>query len=294
MKNPLQITFNSGRRLALAWLLPLALGVTTADAQTELTGMEKIRAAGYLKVAVYKDNAPFSNGPVSDMKGLDIDLAHALAKQMQLKLVLLPFDAGENMDDDLRNMVWKGHYLGYGPADVMLHVPVDKHLMQENRQVLIFAPYMRQLPTLLHDTHTLPRVDSPDDLKGLKLAVERGTGNASVLLGYKGGALRSDVTILDNSTQAVMAVVDGKAAGAYVMRSQAEAILSHINPEAQHWALSSLFLTGLPAGGWPLGLAIKANAKELGQTLEQAFASLRSSGELQAIFKQNGITLTPP
>ena len=41
----------------------------------------------------------------------------------------------ENMNDDLRNMVWKGHYLGYGPADVMLHVPVDNRLMAENDKV---------------------------------------------------------------------------------------------------------------------------------------------------------------
>jgi hypothetical protein len=27
------------------------------------------------------------------------------------------------MDDDLRNMVWKGHYLGTQPSDVMMHVP---------------------------------------------------------------------------------------------------------------------------------------------------------------------------
>lgn len=126
------------RRRSLALLL--SLGLPLAHAQTELTDLARIRASGLLKVAVYKDNAPFSDGPAADMQGLDIALAGALARQMQLKLALLPFDAGERMNDDLRNMVWRGHYLGYGPADIMLHVPVDKYLMQENRQALIFAP----------------------------------------------------------------------------------------------------------------------------------------------------------
>ncbi len=293
-KSRLQSVFKIGRRHALAWLLPLALGCTAVSAQTELTGMARIRASGVLKVAVYKDNAPFSDGPTADMGGLDISIAEALAKQLKLKLVLLPFDSGENMNDDLRNMVWKGHYLGYGPADVMMHVPVDKYLMRENRQVLIFAPYMRQYQTLLHDTRTLPTVTGPDDLKGFKLAVERGTGNASVLLGHNEGMLRSDVNIYDTSTQAIVAVVDGKAAAAYVMRSQAEAVLSQVKSQPSHWALTTMPLSGLPDGGFPLGIAIKADAKELGQSIEQAFQTIRSSGELLVIFKQHGITLTAP
>ncbi len=91
-------------------------------------------------------------------KGLDVALAGALAQAMNLKLSLLPFDADENMDDDLRNMVWKGHYLGYGPADVMLQVPVDKTLMDNNPQVVVVAPYMRQTFVLMRDTEQLAQV----------------------------------------------------------------------------------------------------------------------------------------
>lgn len=48
------------------------------------------------------------------------------------------------MGDDLRNMVWKGHYLGFGPADVLMHVPVDKPLMDSQKQALIFAPNFKE------------------------------------------------------------------------------------------------------------------------------------------------------
>ena len=44
------------------------------------------------------------------------------------------------MNDDLRNMVWKGHYLGAQPSDVMMHVPVDEHLARANDKVRIFGP----------------------------------------------------------------------------------------------------------------------------------------------------------
>ena len=280
------------RRRSLALLL--SMGLPLAHAQTELTDLARIRASGLLKVAVYKDNAPFSDGPTDNIQGLDIDLAGALARQLQLTLALLPFDAGERMDDDLRNMVWRGHYLGYGPADVMLHVPVDKYLMQENRQTLIFAPYMRQVQVLLHNTRTLPQVTGPDDLKGHKLAVERGTGMGSVLMGQQNGMLRSQVSVYSSGVEAAQAVINGQAAAAYVLRSQAEAALALAQPRPTHLAMTSLPLHGIPENGWPLGVAIKAANKDLGQAIEAAFKELRSNGELLAMFQKRGMTLTAP
>lgn len=282
------------KRRTLAWLLPLVLGWSAVYAQTELSDLAKIRASGVLKVAVYKDNAPFSEGPATDMKGLDIAIAKALAKQMQLKLTLLPFDAGENMGDDLRNMVWRGHYLGYGPADVMMHVPVDKYLMQQNRQVLIFAPYMRQTQVLLHDTAVLPKVSGPEDLKGFKLAAERGTGTASVLMGHSAGMLMSQVALYNTGVEAAKAVIEGKAAAAFVMRSQAESVLSQNKSQSAHWTLSPLPIYGVPENGWPLGMAIKTDYKDLAQALQKAMQELRDSGELLTIFKNHGMTLTSP
>jgi ABC-type amino acid transport substrate-binding protein len=282
------------KRRTLALLLPLVLGWSAVHAQTELSDLAKIRASGVLRVAVYKDNPPFSEGPAADMKGLDIDIAQALAKKMQLKLTLLPFNAGENMGDDLRNMVWRGHYLGYGPADVMMHVPVDKYLMQQNRQVLIFSPYMRQTQVLLHDATLIPKVSSPEDLKGFKLAAERGTGMASVLMAHNAGMLMSQVALYDTGMAAAKAVVDGKATAAFVMRSQAESVLSQVQPQSAHWMLSPLAIYGVPESGWPLGMAIKSNYKDLAQELQKTMQELRSSGELLAIFKSHGMTLTAP
>jgi len=105
--------------LSLACLLA---GVSTSARADD--AFAKIKKSGVLKVAVYNDFAPFSAGG----NGIDIDLADALAKKLGLAVSLLPFPAGDDLGDDLRNMVWKGHYLGYGPADVLLHVPVDPNL----------------------------------------------------------------------------------------------------------------------------------------------------------------------
>ncbi|WP_404300600.1 substrate-binding periplasmic protein [Alicycliphilus denitrificans] len=285
---------STGRRQLVLGLLPLLAGVGAAHAQEEPSALERIRAHGALKVALYNAFPPFSAPSAQGMQGLDVSLAQALARAMGLQLSLLPFDGDENMSDDLRNMVWKGHYLGYGPADVMLHVPVDKYFMQQNQQALIFAPYMREQVVLVRDKRRLPAVAGAADLKGVPLAAERGTGAASALIGHDNRLLSAQVHLYENGVKAVQAVLQGEVAAAYVTRAQAESAIFHAQPRPEQMEISEFPLTGVPSQGWLVGMAIKARNEALGQALQQALESLRGSGELLAIFKQHGLTFTAP
>jgi ABC-type amino acid transport substrate-binding protein len=206
----------------------------------------------------------------------------------------LPFDAGENMGDDLRNMVWKGHYLGYGPADVMLHVPVDKYFMEQNRQAFIFAPYAREHLVVLHSPKNLEQVYNPEDLEGRKIVVEQGTGAASAMMGYKGGLLRDRVSLYKNGIDAAKTVLEGKADAAFVSLAQAEAAIFAMKLERKDWAFSKLTMPGVPPNGWPLGMAVKADNKELAGLLDGALDKLRASGDLLKIFQAHGLTLAAP
>jgi len=258
-----------------------------------MSAMEKIKARGVLKVAVYKDNAPYSDGPNADVRGVDVSLAKALAVKLNLQLALLPFDAGENMNDDLRNMVWKGHYLGYGPADVMIHVPVDRYLMNENKQVLIFGAYVREHLVVLHNAEKIANVENPEDLQGKTIAVEKGSGAASAMMGYRGGLLRDKVSIFKDGVDAAKMVTSGQFDAAFVSRAQAESAV-HAAANKGRWVLSSVSLPGVMPAGWPLGLAVKADNKQLATALDDALASLRQSGELLALFQSHGLTLAAP
>jgi ABC-type amino acid transport substrate-binding protein len=282
------------RRSFLAAALPLALGLPGLVQAQEKTALEKIRASGVLKIALYKDNEPYSDGTMAKMTGLDVSLGQALAKALQLNPSYLPFDAGENMGDDLRNMVWKGHYLGYGPADVMLHVPVDKYFMGENRQAFIFAPYVREHLVLLSNAKVLDSVRSPEELKGKKVAVEQGTGAASAMMGYSGGMLSSNVSIFKSGIEAANTVLLGKADAAFVSMAQAESAIFQMKLDRKDWAFSKLNMPGVPPNGWPLGMAVKADNKELATLLDNALDAMRASGELLAIFQSHGLTLAAP
>jgi ABC-type amino acid transport substrate-binding protein len=279
---------------ALLAAVPMGLGLSAGVQAQEMTAVEKIRASGVLKVALYKDNAPYSDGSMTQMQGLDVSLAEALAAALNLKVSLLPFDAGENMGDDLRNMVWKGHYLGYGPADVMLHVPVDKYFMGENRQAFIFAPYSREHLVVLHNPKNLAQVYNPEDLEGRKITAEQGTGASSAIMGYKGGLLRDRVSIFKDGVDAAKAVLNGQADAAFVSLAQAESAVFQMKLERKDWAFSRLVLPGVPPNGWPLGMAVKADNKELAGLLDTALDQLRSSGGLLKLFQAHGLTLAAP
>ncbi|TNF55186.1 MAG: transporter substrate-binding domain-containing protein [Burkholderiales bacterium] len=258
----------------------------------EPSEFEVIQRRGSLIVAVYKDNEPYSYGPPGEMRGLDIDIARALTREMGLGLSLLPFQAAEDMHGDLRNMVTRGHYLGYGPADLLMRAPVDMHLMMANRLALIFGTYQKEVPALLRDSRRIERADVPDDLKGQVLAGERGMGLTSALMGYGGGLLKEQVRLFDTGLLAAEAVVKGEAAAAYVTRAQAEYVLARQGTVPDHLVIDELKLGNLVDRGWPVGVAVKSRNRELRLLVEESFKRLHASGEMLSIFRKNKLTLT--
>ena len=173
------------RRDCLRWIGAAgAAAVAAAPLALSATPLTRVHERGVLRVGVYHDMPPFH----VDGKGIDVELAHALAASLGVKLALLPFHADDSMNDDLRNMVWRGHYLGYGPADVLLHVPVDPPLMEASPQVSIFAPYCRERVAIARRLEQLPQLDSFSQLRGQAIAVPGQSLAGWLLIGADDGA----------------------------------------------------------------------------------------------------------
>jgi ABC-type amino acid transport substrate-binding protein len=254
---------------------------------------EPLREAGVLTIAVYTDFTPFSQVGEGGCRGIDVALARRVAERLNLKPRLLPFDAGENMADDLRNMVWRGDVLHYGPADLMMHVPVDRRFTAANDQALIFAPYYRESLVLVRDIRVLPAAPGAADLVGKIVAAERGTAAASALLGAEGGALRETTRITSTPEAALQLLGGGEVAAALVTRAQAEAVLRSM-PNRATYAISELVLNGIPPRGWVVGMAVKAQNTELAGQVAEAIQQMARSGELREIFGAQGLTLVSP
>jgi cystine transport system substrate-binding protein len=270
------------RRAALLALGCMAL-LASAPASAELG---KIRKSGTLKVAVYKDLEPFSGSG----GGIDVDLAQALADRLGLKLALLPFPAGENLGDDLRNMVWKGHYLGYGPADVMLHVPVDRQLMAQNDKVEILAPYYRETVRLAYSLRSMPHYEGLDSLAGKSIGVEQVSLAGMLMLGEADGRFREQVKIYPSAAAALAALKAGQLDAVLANRSEIESSLR----QDPGFAMQEVAFQRLPARGWVVGMAVKKDERELAEALQKAADELTGSGEMARIFSRHGVQALAP
>ena len=87
------------------WLKGLAALPLAASLPARADALARIRQQGRLRVAVYKDFAPYS---LAGGKGIDADLGRALAARLGVAADIVAYTADEEMGDDLRNMVWKG------------------------------------------------------------------------------------------------------------------------------------------------------------------------------------------
>jgi ABC-type amino acid transport substrate-binding protein len=282
MSNENQSGTVSRRRLMQAGsLLPLMGTAAWAQAQ-ESDALTRIRTRGSLIVAVYNTMPPFNvNGA-----GIDVKIAEQLALALGVTLNLMPFNAGESMGDDLRNMVWKGHYLGFGPADVLLHVPVDKPLMDSQPQALIFAPYYKETVALAYRIEAVPRLESLADLKGRKVAVAGQTLAGWLLIGADDGAYKEQLsTRMDDGTEAAKLLLSGDVDVAAGNASELHSVLKG----DKQFRVIPMPIPRAPRSGWAVGMAVKKNSTSLARELQAAMNNMSTDGRLSHIFAAQGV-----
>ena len=128
------------RLIAICCLLLLA--AAPVGAQVNHASYDDIVERGWLEIAVYEDFPPFSYRDGAELKGVDVEPGRLIAEGLGVRAVFREQAADETVDDDLRNTIWKGHYLGGGVADLMMHVPYDREFALRNGQVVSAANYL--------------------------------------------------------------------------------------------------------------------------------------------------------
>lgn len=267
-----------------------ALGAFPALA--DAAPLAKVKGLGVLRVAVYKDNRPWSWEHGGKLVGLDVDIAKALAEKLGVRADVAQITADESVDDDLRNAVWKGGLLGFMPADIMLHVPFDRAFGARNDQVAIIAPYYRESFQFACAHGEIDCDAPPAQWKGKRLAAELDSIPDFYLIGAFGGVLAKDVAHYMSGAEAVTAMADGKADGVLASRAQIEAVLHErkdVSVDRRKMALPAF-----TSSGWDIGMAVKENSRTLGDAVEEILAGMVSSGEMESIFAARGVSYQKP
>jgi ABC-type amino acid transport substrate-binding protein len=269
--------------------LPLtALAICVGVASASAASLKEIRESGRLRVAVYADYAPFSD----DGRGIDVEVGNALALKMGLTPEMVSFKDADSVDDDLRNMVWKGHYLWKGRlGDVMMHVPIDAALASKNRQVKILAPYFREQIVVARNRNRIPQLVTLEPFKSEKIGVHYNTVEDNYLLNSFAGVLRENVVHFASTLDAAAALQRNEVAAVMGRRTHIEAGLAGA---AGRFEIAQVATPGLHPNGWEVGVAVKAEDPEVADAVEAAMAGLRKEGSIERIFAKRGLTYTPP
>lgn len=256
----------------------------------QVLSFSEVEEQGYLRVAVYKNYAPFSFRENGQLKGIEVELGKLLAKKLGVDPIIWAIGADENMEDDLRNTIWKGHYLGGGTADVMLHAPINDEFSKANDRVIFDNAYFKEeIVAVRHNSKsTIPLIKLFADRF---IGVELDTLPDFYLLGAMGGRFRDNVAHFATVELAVKALLDGEVSSVVAPRSQIE---SALGLTASEYLFSQVTMPASYQSAWIVGMAVKAGRQDLVDKLSIALDELKASGELAALYKKYNTNYIEP
>lgn len=254
----------------------------------------------YITVAVYRDFAPFSYQVDNAAYGIDIDLAHQIAKELGLELRLRWMTADENVEDDLRNNLWKGHFLKRTVADLMLRVPYDKaySLMRDDigelvhEQVHMFAPYHTESWQIIYNATQIESVSTIAVFQYHDIGVEVDSIPQFYLTSAFGGRMRERAKHFSSIPLAIDAMGKGEVDAAMGLRSQISHFQQEIDTTKYPLAQNAFPMMGRQQ--WDIGMAIKSQYRQLGYAIGDIVETMIKQGEMEKIFtKYHAIYQTP-
>ncbi|MFK8081440.1 MAG: substrate-binding periplasmic protein [Granulosicoccus sp.] len=248
--------------------------------------------SGKLTVFAYSDYAPYSWIDESGPQGIDIDIARRFGEALGVEVEFLIRGADENLDDDLRVNVWKGDLIHRKLADVMMHVPFDREVDIRNEFAVLMAPYFQEQMALVHDIDKLPVVDTFGRFVSNPIAVELDTAGDFFLSNAFRGQLQQSILRGRTFGDALELYATGEVGALLASRAQVEWV-AFKSPDIKS-RITQPPMPGIVRQGWPVGIAIKHDSRDLGYALGDVLSELVSSGDMQKIFQRYGVQWFEP
>jgi ABC-type amino acid transport substrate-binding protein len=270
-------------------LLLLGFAQAWCDETQGTDALANVRNKGVIEIAVYAKFPPYSYGAsVADAQGIDVELARAIAQSLGLTLKLRMISAGESVSDDLRNHIWKGHYLGGGVADVMLHVGYDPVFANREKNVVLFAPYFHESVVLADKPGRITHLESPLELTGHRIAVAGDTISDHIMSGAYGGTLRTAAVREASLEDAVKAFKAGEVDGVMGPQGELQGLCAEQGVTDVEFHLQEQ--VGQLRTAWDVGMAIKdGGGTSLGDAIGKTIAGLKADGSLAKMFAAHGV-----
>lgn len=277
--------------------------------QAQARYYDDVIASGYINIGVYRDFPPYSFEQNGEPAGVDVEVGKRIAQALNVRFQPHWITPDENLEDDLRNNVWKGHYLDKDEdgalaakklADVMMRVPYDREFAFRrestgemiNEQVVMFGPYQRESWRIAFDSNKLESVSTVAVFQYHPIGVEVDSLPAFYMTSAFGGKMRNNARHYPSLDVAFSSMQSGEVAAVMGMRAEVDWQLYKAGePRFQ------IGENGFPMMGkqkWDLGMAIKSTYRQLGYAVEEVVDRMVRSGEMEQIYQQYGLTYELP
>ncbi len=254
---------------------------------------DEVVSSGKITVFAYSDYAPYSWIDESGTPtGIDVDIARHFGTALGVDVEFLIRGADENLDDDLRVNVWKGDLIHRKLADVMMHVPFDREVDTRNEFAVLTSPYFQEKMALVVNEQEHSSVETFGRFVTNPIAVEVDTAGDFFLSNAFRGQLQQSIQRGRTFADTQELFISGEVGALLASRAQAEWVAFSASDIESY--ITQPPMPGIVRTGWPIGIAIKHDSRDLGYALGDVLTELTASGEIQRIAQKYGVKWMPP
>ncbi len=265
--------------------------------------------SGFIKIGVYRDFPPYSFMQNGEPAGIDVEVGKAIAKDLGVDFRVHWIIPDENLEDDLRNNVWKGHYLDKNEenplalkniADVMMRVPYDRDYSYKidgyglalNDMVVMFGPYHRESWQVAYDSTKLDNVSTVAVFQYHPIGVEIDSLPAMYLTSAFGGRMRDKTHHYQNAEAAFTGMQAEEVDAVMAMRSEVDWLIQKSDLNRYKLGENSYPMMGKQK--WDIGMAVKHSYRQLGYAVGDVVEKMIKDGEMEQIFSKYGLRYELP
>lgn len=251
--------------------------------------IDQIMDRGFITFAVYEDYPPYSWLDDGEPRGIDVDIAGLIAQDLGVTPQFNFVTAGENLEADLRNHIWKGPIIDGAVSNVMLRVPYDSAFSCRVEQVVFTGQYMTESVAIAYRDADYPDGGPvPAYFRFDTVAVENDSITDFYLTSFAGGQLASGIRRFPTMAGAMEALAKGEVMAAMGPLAQLEfgagvGVSIHQPP-----------LPGFAKSKWTLGTGSHYAYRGLSYSVDDSIFAALSDGRIAAIFESYGLTHQPP
>lgn len=251
--------------------------------------LDDIIASGFIEFAVYDDFAPYSWADKGQPRGVDIEVGRLIAKALGIAPRFRFVLAGDDLNADLQNYVWKGAAVNGRVSDVMLHVPYNSDFACRIDQVVFTGLYFDEKIVVGYRPADYPeKPPVPAYFRYDTVGVENDSISDFYLSNLLGSEAIANIHRFPTTAAAMAAMAAGAVKGVMGPRAQVEFGLTGDG------AMHEPPMPGFSTGHWTLGTAVHISHSDLGYAVQDAITAGLADGRIEKIFRDYGLTFTPP